>query len=73
MSTEISWLPCILVGVILPDNNRELSWVSNGIATSRHQSAREETGENKNHTKNVMFDSQDQDYCQEKPQGLKKK
>ena len=39
--------------------------------TSRHQSAREETGENKKSLKIVMFDSQE--YRQDRPQGLKKK
>ena len=38
--------------------------------TSRHQSAREETGENKNTLKIVMFNSQE--YCQDRPQGLKR-
>ena len=43
------------------------SWRS----TSWHQSAREETGENKKILNIVMFDSQE--YRQDRPQGLKKK
>ena len=39
--------------------------------TSRHQSAREETGENKKSLKIAMFDFQE--YRQDRPQGLKKK
>ena len=41
------------------------------IMTSRHQSAREETRENKESLKIAMFDLQE--YRQDKPQGLKKK
>ena len=39
--------------------------------TSRHQSARGETGENKKTLKIVMLDSQE--YRPDRPQGLKKK